>query len=74
MSEAIKALERAKILIGLLTVEQVISAGDEFISASGLNPWCLNEGLAAGDEKISTAFINFAIQDLMNKTEVLHSD
>lgn len=50
--EVVEALQRAQTLIGLLTVRQVIDAGDEAIDAAGLNPWCLNEGLATGDERI----------------------
>lgn len=47
-----KALQRAEKLVPLLTVRQVISAGDDAIEAAGLNPWCINEGLATGDECI----------------------
>lgn len=50
----VAALEEARVLVGLLTVRQVIEAGDEAIMASGLNPWCMNEGRADGSERIST--------------------
>ena len=46
-------LKRLRKLASLVTIRQVISAGDEYIDAAGLNPWCLNEGLATGDERIS---------------------
>ena len=46
-------LDRARPLVALLTVRQVIQGGDDAIVASGLNPWCINEGLATGDESIS---------------------
>ncbi len=38
-------------LLRLLTVKQVIGAGDAAIAAAGLNPWCLKEGLAEGTER-----------------------
>lgn len=37
-------------LLRLITVRQVIKAGDNCIRAVGLNPWAMNEGLATGDE------------------------
>lgn len=37
-------------LLSLLTVRQVIEAGPEYIEAAGLNPWCIAEGRATGDE------------------------
>lgn len=46
-------LERARPLVALLTVRQVIQGGDNAIAASGLDPWCMNEGRATGDEPIS---------------------
>ena len=56
-----EALERASKLIPLLTVRQVISAGDDAIEAAGLNPWAMNEGLATGDENISADFTRRAL-------------
>lgn len=47
-------LDRVRPLVALLTVRQVIQGGDAAIQASGLNPWCINEGRATGDEPIST--------------------
>ena len=32
------------------TVRQIIEAGNRAIDAAGLNPWCMNEGRAEGDE------------------------
>jgi hypothetical protein len=60
-AELIAALRRALPLIRLLTVRQVIEAGDEAIDAAGLNPWCINEGRATGDEFISGWWIESAI-------------
>lgn len=45
-------LERLRTLASLVTIRQVIAAGHEAIDAAGLNPWCINEGLATGDERI----------------------
>lgn len=48
------ALERASHLVPLVTVRAAIEAGDEAIDAAGLNPWCINEGLADGSEHIGS--------------------
>lgn len=45
--------DRFRLLASLLTVRQVIEAGDEYIEAAGLNPWCMREGLATGEERIT---------------------
>ena len=55
------ALERAATLVKLLTVRQVIEAGDKATEAAGLNPWCINEGLATGGESIGSDWIDFAL-------------
>lgn len=57
-------LERADVLVSLLTVRQVIEAGDRAIDAAGINPWLMNEGLAAGNEHISPSFMNSAIASI----------
>lgn len=44
-----------------LTVRQVMESGDAAIEASGLNPWCMNEGTAQGHERIDASFIEAAI-------------
>ena len=58
LEEADKNNERAKVLVGLLSVRQVIEAGYTAIDAAGLDPWCMNEGKADGHEKISTWWLN----------------
>lgn len=59
------ALERAERLVRLLTVRQVIDAGDDAIEAAGLNPWCIAEGRADGDERIGHQWwLTAAIEDL----------
>ena len=61
VAKLIEAAERANKLINLLTVRQVIEAGDEAIEASGLNQWCLNEGLAEGRESIGFWLLGAAL-------------
>jgi hypothetical protein len=61
LPELIAALRRAQQLVRLLTVRQVIAAGDDAIDAAGLNPYCINEGQASGDERISVWWIEAAI-------------
>jgi len=36
------------------TIRQILEEGDIAINLSGLNPWCVNEGLSTGDEKFSS--------------------
>lgn len=57
----LRELKNARELVRLVTVRQVISAGDAAIEAAGLNPWCINEGLASGEERISVWSIDAAI-------------
>ena len=50
-------VERLRILASLVTVRQVMDAGDAAIEASGLNPYCLAEGLAQPDDRIDVSHI-----------------
>lgn len=59
--DTVKVLKRCRVLVDLLTVRQVMDAGDAAIEAAGLNPWCLNEGLATGEEHIDAWWIGAAI-------------
>jgi hypothetical protein len=59
--DLVAALERAQKLARLVTVRQVIEAGDDAIDAAGLNPWAINEGLAEGNEPIGAHFIDAAL-------------
>lgn len=53
--ERLKAIiARARPLVALVTVGMVINSDDNTIQASGLNPWCLNEGTAQREDKLST--------------------
>lgn len=63
------ALERAEVLCRLVTVRQVIEAGNEAIDAAGLNPYCINEGRAEGHEKIGCYFIEAALQSVAKEGE-----
>ena len=60
-TQLVAALSRCEALVHLLTVRQVVSEGGKALEASGLNPWCLNEGLATGDERLSTWWIDAAL-------------
>ena len=51
-------VERARTLLRLLTIRQIIQAGDRAIEASGLNPWVMAEGLASGDESYEPLFLD----------------
>jgi hypothetical protein len=53
IDELLTEVERLRKLAGLVTVRQVIDAGDQAIDAAGLNPWCINEGLATGEERLN---------------------
>lgn len=55
------ALSRALPLLRLLAVRQVIEAGDDAITAAGLNPYAMNEGLAEGHERLSLWWVEAAI-------------
>ena len=46
----VERLRRLLPLLSQITVRQAINAGDQVIDACGLNPWCMNEGLATGGE------------------------
>jgi hypothetical protein len=57
-------LDNARVLVGLLTVRQVIAAGDEAINAAGISPYCMNDGRATGDERVGTWSIDAALAPL----------
>lgn len=57
----IEAAERAKLLLRGLTVGEVMERGIESINSAGLNPYCINEGRATGNEWISTDWLEAAI-------------
>lgn len=65
--EIIALLHRCKSLVRLVTIKQVIEAGDEEITAAGLNPWCINEGLSDGTDTIEPWWITDAIEKLKQK-------
>ena len=50
--ELAEELEKTSKIASLVTIREIISGGDDIIDASGLNPWCMNEGLATGDETL----------------------
>ena len=58
-----EALRRCLPLLSLVTVRQALDGGDRAVSASGLNPWCMNEGGATGREAIGTWWAEAALAD-----------
>ena len=48
----------ARTLWGAVTIRDIMEQGDRAIQASGLNLWCINEGLATGDESAPTGWID----------------
>jgi hypothetical protein len=67
-AELLEALKRAVVLAELVTIRQIIQAGDHAIKAAKLNPWCINEGLATGDETHSLLFAHAAIIKAESRT------
>lgn len=61
--ELVAALERCQKLVSLVTIRQCVDDGNPAIQAAGLNPWCINEGLATGEENISTWWIEAALKN-----------
>ena len=59
--ELLEALKRAEYLVRLLTVEQVMQAGNAAVDASGLHPFALNEGRADKGDRLSTYLLSAAI-------------
>ena len=59
--ELLEALKRAEHLVRLLTVEQVMQAGNAAVDASGLHPFALNEGRADKGDRLSTYWLSAAI-------------
>ncbi len=64
-------VEAARILLGKITVRQVIGSGEDVIAAVGLNPWCINEGLAAGDESADAGRLLSGLSDRLLAAERL---
>ncbi len=56
--ELLEELERARTLLRLITVRQVIESDLKTINAAGLNPYCINEGRATGNDRIDTSFMD----------------
>lgn len=62
LQSILDVLRRAKVLVGLVGIGAILDAGDAAIDASGLNPWCVNEGRATREDKTSTWWIDGAIE------------
>lgn len=60
--ELLEAAKRYLPLLRLLKIGQIIRAGDEYINAAGLNPWCMNEGLATNESTFDPWQLSQAIK------------
>lgn len=60
--ELVHALERCRVLKHSITIREVLQRGDDAIEAAGLDPWCINEGLADGSETLDLSFIDRALR------------
>jgi len=62
----LKSMRTLLPLLRLLTVRQVIDAGDEAINACGLNPWCLNEGRAEPEDRAFDHWRSDRIKEMLD--------
>lgn len=62
VEELVRAAKRLQVLAELVTIKQVMDSGHPAIEAAGLNPWCVNEGLATGNETLSLWRFKAAIE------------
>ena len=69
LADLLDTLERAQTLASLVTVRQAIEAGDDAINAAGLNPYCMNEGRASGDESIYFWRLDSVIEEIKQALE-----
>lgn len=63
--DIVKEFKRLQILVNLVTVGQVIDAGDKAIEAAGLNPYALNEGRCDRKDRI----FDWAGQSIIERLE-----
>lgn len=59
----LEACQRLYDICYFLTVRQAVHLGDDAITALGLNPYCINEGLADGTERINLEWAKEAIAE-----------
>lgn len=64
LGEVRAALEALIPLVECLTIRDIVQAGDDAIEAVGLHPYCINEGLATGDEPAPTWKLRALLQRL----------
>lgn len=58
-----EALARARKLASLVTVGDVVRAGDRYINAAGLNPYVLNEGRASERDRLNLWWIDHLLPE-----------
>jgi hypothetical protein len=58
-----------------ITIKQVLDAGTDAIIAAGINPWCIKEGLATGDERALNSWkieqIAESLQKILDQNEAM---
>lgn len=72
--DVLQSVQRLVTLAELVTVRQAVDAGHEACDAAGLNPWCMNEGTATGNERVYlwwTDELLEAIRELIQTAEVV---
>lgn len=52
LERAAGEMRRARLLCSLVTIRQIVDGGDYYIQAAKINPWCMNEGTATGNERL----------------------
>lgn len=62
-SEIIRDLKRARALLGLVTIGQVMESGRASIEAAGLSPYCVNEGQAQKSDRIPLWWLDHLITE-----------
>lgn len=59
IKELVNGLKRARKLLSCLTIREVLENGME--DEAGLNPYCINEGLASGEECVDCLWLESLI-------------
>ncbi len=59
--EVLDALRCARVLVRPMTVRDALRS-DSAVEAAGLNPWCVNEGRATGEEPLDLSWLDHAIE------------
>ncbi len=61
--DSLERIRKILPLIGRITIRQALEQGHDVIDACGLNPWCVNEGLAEGHEEAFSSWQRDIVRD-----------